>query len=127
MEQERLRFLLDSVILIDHFNACDAASSFIGQHPREVAISAITRAEVLTGFCDAEIALPQAFLSLFPTIGIGQPEADLAARLRREYRWKLPDAFQAAAAMIHGLVLVTRNSRDFSPDRHPFVLIPYVL
>jgi predicted nucleic acid-binding protein len=58
--------------------------------------------------------LPQDFLALFPTLAIAESEADLAAQIRRESRWKLPDAFQAAVAMIHGLLLVTRNSRDFS-------------
>jgi predicted nucleic acid-binding protein len=125
MERKQPSFQRDSVILIDHFNGCDAASTFIGEHPRELAISAITRAEVLTGFSDAEIVLPQDFLAFFPTLASGEPEAHLAAHIRRESRWKLPDAFQAAVAMIHGPILVTRNSRDFSPDRHPFILIPY--
>jgi len=53
--------------------------------------------------------------------------ADLAARLRREHRWKLPDALQVAAAQHHGLRLVTRNTRDFPPERYPFVLVPYVV
>jgi predicted nucleic acid-binding protein len=51
--------------------------------------------------------------------------ADLAARLRREHRWKMPDALQASLAHYHGLSLVTRNTRDFPPDRHPFVVVPY--
>jgi predicted nucleic acid-binding protein len=47
--------------------------------------------------------------------------------LRRTERWKLPDAFQAAIAIQHGLTLVTRNTRDFQPGREPAVLIPYRL
>jgi hypothetical protein len=40
-------------------------------------------------------------------------------------RWKLPDAFQASIAQRNGWRLVTRNSKDFNPSSHDFVLIPY--
>jgi len=58
---------------------------------------------------------------------LAKETADHAAELRRKNKWKLPDAFQAASALDHGLQLVTRNSRDFDPHKHPFVLIPYRL
>lgn len=54
-------------------------------------------------------------------------EADLAASLRQTYHWKLPDAFQAAFAKHHRLKLVTRNTKDFNPSIHYFVVVPYVL
>ncbi|MBI2840298.1 MAG: asparaginase [Acidobacteria bacterium] len=58
---------------------------------------------------------------------IDKTVADLAARLRRETRWRLPDAFQAALAQMNGLRLVTRNSKDFPPQKWSFVVIPYKL
>jgi predicted nucleic acid-binding protein len=51
----------------------------------------------------------------------------LAASLRREHRWKLPDALQAAVAINRRLTLATRNSKDFDPACHTFVAIPYRL
>ena len=43
--------LLDSVILIDHFNGISEATRFIsGLAPARTAISVITRAEILVGF-----------------------------------------------------------------------------
>ncbi len=36
-------------------------------------------------------------------------------------------AFQAAAALHYGALLVTRNTRDFPPERFAFVRVPYVL
>ena len=120
-----MKLLLDSVILIDHFNGIAAATSFISEHQPEVAVSVITRAEVLTGFEPGTLKQATAFLDCFPTLGIDQTTADLAASLRRAHRWKLPDAFQAAIAQQNGLRLVTRNQRDFSPRRHRFVLLPY--
>jgi predicted nucleic acid-binding protein len=41
--------------------------------------------------------------------------------------WKLADSLQAALALSHGLLLVTRNHRHFKPGKHAFVTIPYRL
>lgn len=120
-----LRLLLDSVILIDHFNGRAEATRYLARVAGEAALSVITRAEVLAGFAAEDVSTPEALLDRFPTLGIDRPVADLAARLRREHRWKMPDALQAALARYHGLSLVTRNTRDFPPDRHPFVVVPY--
>jgi|GEM_PF-5947900 len=42
--------LLDSVILIDHFNGIEQATEYLEEVWGVAHISAITRAEVLTGF-----------------------------------------------------------------------------
>ena len=120
-----MRYLVDSVILIDHFNGIDQATTWIGDRYPDLAVSVITRAELLTGFEDGEDAMVASLLDRFPSLPIDQAIADLAARLRRRFNWKLPDAFQAALARYHGLILVTRNTRDFSPDRFDFVEVPY--
>jgi len=120
-----LRYLLDSVILIDHFNGIGEATAYLGETRGEAAVSVITRAEVLAGFDAADAGLAAALLDRFPTLDIDRTVADLAARLRHDLRWKMPDALQAALARHHGLHLVTRNTRDFPPDRYPFVVVPY--
>jgi predicted nucleic acid-binding protein len=122
-----LRFLLDSVILIDHFNGRPEATDCLAWMAAESALSVITRAEVMAGFEEGPAEVASILLDRFPTLGIDLAVADLAARLRREHRWKMPDALQAALARYHGLSLVTRNTRDFPPDRYPFVVVPYVL
>lgn len=122
-----LRLLLDSVILIDHFNGRPEATRYLFSIAGEATLSVITRAEVLAGFDPEDMVTAVSLLDRFPTLGIDQPVADLAARLRREQRWKMPDAFQAALAQYHGLTLATRNTRDFPPDRHRFVVVPYAL
>ena len=48
--------VLDSVILIDHFNAVSQASAYLEQVGESASITAITRAEVLTGFDSADPA-----------------------------------------------------------------------
>ncbi len=120
-----MKLLLDSVILIDHFNGIDAATRFIAENYRQVALSLITRAELLTGFDAGTAEMVAGLLDRFPNLPIEKPIADAAARLRRRHGWKLPDALQAAVARHHALTLVTRNTRDFDPDRHDFVWVPY--
>ena len=120
-----MKYLLDSVILIDHFNGTAAASGFLERYGADSALSVTTRAEVLAGFDDAAVSLAIRLLDAFPTLPMTVEIADTAARLRYTERWKLPDAIQAAIARAHGLILVTRNSRDFQPGGDPEVLIPY--
>ncbi|HEX2642536.1 MAG TPA: PIN domain-containing protein [Thermoanaerobaculia bacterium] len=120
-----LTYLLDSVILIDHFNGWQEATRFLQEHGGEAALSVITRAEVLAGFDPDGSVLATALLDRFPVLAMDLPIANLAARLRREHRWKMPDAVQAALAQYHSLTLVTRNTRDFPPERFPFVMVPY--
>ena len=122
-----MKLLLDSVILIDHLNGAPQATAFLAANHAGAAISVITRAEVLAGIGLPEITPVKSFLDAFVTLGIDKDTADSAAILRREFGWKLPDAFQAALAKQHGLRLVTRNSRDFPAKRHDFVVIPYKL
>lgn len=120
-----MKLLLDSVIVIDHLNGIELATGYLSAHGADCAVSVITRAEVLAGFDDASAALARELLNLFPTLPITLDIADQAARLRRSERWKLPDAFQAALAMHHGLALVTRNTRDFRSGAGLEVVVPY--
>lgn len=120
-----VKYLLDSVILIDHFNGMAVATGFIERYGADSALSVITRAEVLAGFDDGAASVAIRLLDAFPTLPMTTEIADTAARLRRTERWKLPDAIQAAIARAHGLILATRNSRDFQPGGDPEVLIPY--
>ena len=122
-----MRYLLDSVILIDHFNNVAAATGFLEREGARSAVSVITRAEVLAGFEDDVALIAIRLLDAFPALPVTVEIADDAARLRRSARWKLPDAIQAAIARAHGLTLVTRNTRDFQPGGDPEVLIPYRL
>ena len=128
MEFSVIARLLDSVILIDHLNGIKKATQFIIElNPLETAISVITRAEILTGLGKTEQAAVIPLLDQYQLLIIDKAIADLAAGLRREYGWKLPDAFQAALAQYHKIKLVTRNSKDFNPQKHNFVEIPYRL
>lgn len=118
---------MDSVILIDHLNGVEAATRFLERNAERVAVSVITRAEVLAGARPRTVARLKRLLDLFPTLDISSEIADLAAAMRRKHRWKLPDAFQAALARHHRLRLATRDTRDFKPATHRFVVVPYAI
>ena len=119
--------LADSVIMIDHFNGIPAATAYLLNMQGRLAISVITRAEVLTGFEGGERQLARRLLDRFPILIIDRPIADLAATLRRQNRWKMPDALQAALAKHHKLKLATRDTDDFPLKRYRFVTVPYTI
>ena len=126
MEFTMIERLIDSVIIIDHLNGIEKATHFIlNIDPRQTAISVITRAEILTGIDENEQAEIIHLLDHYKLLIIDKSIADLAAKLRRKYGWKLPDAFQAALAQYHKVKLSTRNTKDFQPQKHDFVEIPY--
>ncbi|RLB36043.1 MAG: PIN domain nuclease [Deltaproteobacteria bacterium] len=123
-----LERLLDSVILIDHLNDIDQATKFIlSLDPEKTAISVITRAEILVGIEESDEGLVKAFLDQYYLFGIDKEIADLAATLRKNHSWKLPDAFQAAISINNNIKLTTRNTKDFDPAKHSFIEIPYSL
>ena len=119
------RYLLDSVIIIDHFNGVEAATDFLAANGGDCSISVIARAETLAGFTSESEPLARELLDSFATLPVTVEVADAAARLRRTQRWKLPDAIQAAIALQEGLTLVTRNTRDFRDNSPVSVEIPY--
>ena len=120
--------LLDSVIIIDHFNDVLPAKEFLlSLDPQKTAISVISFAEILTGLDEDGERKARPLLSSFEMLEIDAAVAEKAAALRRQHGWKLPDAFQAAIALRHGIKLCTRNTKDFNPQKHSFVEIPYLL
>ena len=82
--------------------------------------------EVMVGATgDIEVAT-RSFLSSFDVIALDEEIAVRAVDLRRNHHIKLPDAIILATAQPHAMLLVTRNTRDFSAD-DPSVRMPYRL
>ena len=124
----RAVYLLDTVIVIDHLNGIVSATEWLREEASgRAVISVITRAEVLAGIEKNELEKMSVLIDSFECLTIGVSAADMAAKLRRKNQWKLPDAFQAALAIMNGLKLVTRNTKDFPPDRYSFVNVPYTI
>lgn len=122
-----LQYLIDSTILIDHLNGISKATKWLsGLEFDEAAVSVITRAEVLVRAGEKEEAV-KLFLDGYRCLPIDASTADLAAKLRNQWRWKLPDAFQAALAEKHSLIFVTRDKKDFGKASELTIKVPYEL
>ena len=80
------RYLLDSVIIIDHFNGVEAATDFLAANGGDCSISVVTRAETLAGFTSESEPLARELLDSFATLPVTVEVADAAARLRRAQR-----------------------------------------
>jgi hypothetical protein len=120
-----MNYLIDTVILIDHLNGITKATQWLKKN-KDSYISPITRVEVLTGAEEKEKHSIKILLDSFQTLEITDAVADLSADLRKKHKLKLPDALQAALAIINKVALATRNTKDFNEDMG-FVKIPYKL
>jgi len=116
--------LFDSTILIDFLNDVDGAREAL-KDSTQPAISVITWIEVLAGARTAPAEeSARDLLSTFHVFQVTGRVATAAVTARRERRLKLPDAIIWATARVHGLMLVTRNTKDFPAD-DPWIRVPY--
>lgn len=120
-----MRLCLDTNILIDVLKGEPSALAWLEQQQRP-AISLITWMEVLVGCQPDEAPLVQRWLEGFDRIAVDPCVAEAAVLLRREHALKLPDAIILASSRCSGLVLATRNTKDF-PLRFEGVMHPYEL
>jgi predicted nucleic acid-binding protein len=117
--------LFDTNILIDYLRGIDAARDELAYYT-EKCISIITWMEVMAGAVPETEDRTRAFLASFETIELDGQIAERAVSLRKTHRIKLPDAIIWATADINGLLLVTRNVKDF-PQSDPGIRCPYQL
>ncbi len=115
--------LLDTNIIIDFLAGIPAAEQVVLRYP-ESAISVITWIEVLAGESPDHEESTRRVLRTFPQISLSGKIANEAAQVRRTARLKLPDAIILATAYVEGRVLLTRNTKDFSPSSSS-VRFPY--
>ncbi len=81
--------------------------------------------EILVGaVTDEEESEIREFLRRFRVHPVDKGVAERAVDIRRREKIRLPDAIIWATAQHLGLLLVTRNTRDF-PTRNPGIRIPY--
>ena len=121
-------FAFDANILIDALGGFGPAQFEISravQLEERAWISRMAWIEVLSKGAPETAAWAEQFLSAFGMDEIDSTIAARAAALRRDRpRLKSPDAIILASAQVHDRVLVTRNTKDFSPGT-PGVRIPY--
>jgi predicted nucleic acid-binding protein len=112
-------------ILIDYLNAVPPARTELRRY-REKALSIITWMEVMVGASPDLETVTRGFLGGFEIVAVGEQIAECAVDLRRSHRIRLPDAILWATAQAHGMILVTRNIKDF-PAADPGIRAPYEL
>jgi predicted nucleic acid-binding protein len=120
-----MKALFDSNILIDYLNGIAAAKKEFQLYESR-AISVVTWMEVMAGGELDGDEITRGFLASFEIIAVTESVAERAVKLRREKRMKLPDAIILASAIEHGLLFVTRNTKDFD-SRWPGVRMPYTV
>ena len=103
--------LVDTDVFIDHLRGASALKP--GRH--RLHYSVLTRAELFAGTTGTD--LPARLLAPFRELPVDRAVAERAGRIRRETGIRMPDALIAATAAEHGLALITRNAKDFSPVR----------
>jgi len=119
-----MKAVLDTNILVDYLLGLEQAKEEMARY-EGLAISIITWMEVLVGARDeAEAETLRSFLEGFEVLPLDAQIANRAVDIRRSTRIRLPDAVVWASAQARGLLLVTRNTRDFPPG-DPGVRVPY--
>ncbi len=117
--------LFDTNILIDYLRGIPQARAECDKHS-DRAVSIVTWMEVMAGSTAANEADARSCLLNFYTLPLTAEVAERAFLLRRAGRIKLPDAIIQATSEVAGRILITRNTRDFSPGT-PGVRIPYTV
>ncbi len=119
-----MRAIIDSDVLIDYLQGIDKARRELDRYAQRE-ISIISWMEVMTGAdSPAEENACREFLDTFTVHQLSVEIAAEAVRIRKQFRVRLPDAIVWATARTNSCLLVTRNSKDFSP-KEPGVRIPY--
>lgn len=122
-----MAYLLDTVIIIDHFAEFAAATQLVERlATNEVAVSVITYMETYQGVlrsADRPSAQAKftAFMEATPILPFSPGAARICAELREQLRRdgkrvraRALDLLTAAIALEHALSLVTRNVRDYA-------------
>jgi predicted nucleic acid-binding protein len=118
--------LLDTNVLIDVLRGEEVALEWLRGHAAGSAISVITWIEILVGCREQESQPVRTWLEGFRRLDLDQAVASEAVICRQQRGLKVPDAIILATARCHGLILATRNERDFPPENGQ-VICPYRL
>ena len=121
--------LLDTDVAIDYLRGVPVAVDFVQRHEQEIALSAVTVAELFAGVrAGQETTELEEFIRLFPVIPVDLEIAKSAGLHRRDFGPShgtgLADGMLAATADLHTLGLKTLNTRHypmFQGLRAPYV------
>jgi predicted nucleic acid-binding protein len=112
------RYLIDSNVIIDYtaLRLPEKGSDFVENlFDTDFLISVATKIEVL-GFNDVpeKLVAMEEFVNSATTLSLDELVTKQTINLRREYKkLKLGDAIIAATALVHNLIVISRNVSDF--------------
>jgi predicted nucleic acid-binding protein len=109
-------YVMDTNIVIDALDTMTPNSVRQKINLIEPVISIITYIEALGWHkvTPAQLQLLQIFMNKATILQLDEQVAETAVLIRQNKKVKLGDAIIAATAIVHGLVLVTRDVGDFS-------------
>lgn len=110
-----MSFLVDTNILIYHFNGNERASDFLEKESGNYAISFVTFVELLSfpDLADDISVKIREFLDSLEVIAVDTKIIEVCIKNRKQKKIKLADNIIAATAQTRGLLLITRNMDDF--------------
>ncbi len=109
-----MRYLLDSNIIIYYLNGDKNIYQFIKKYKSISTISLITYYEVLNySFSNEEERIVRDFLDGFEIINISKNIINRALENRKVKKIKMADNLILSTVQLFGLILVTRNTKDF--------------
>lgn len=94
----------------------------------EVYLSIINKIELL-GFNGPtkEMEALTAFVNAVTVLSLSDEVAEKTIWVRKQKRIKLPDAIIAATALVHDLIVITRNTKDFDNIKGVKVVNPHTV
>jgi predicted nucleic acid-binding protein len=128
---EQSQYLIDTNVVIDYLGQKLPTSGmeFVSDVIDNISnVSAVTKIEVL-GF-NAPSEHYQVLIDFMNDSTIWHLTdniIDVSIEVRKKHKTKLPDAIIAATALVHGLIIVSRNVKDFQNIDGPTCVNPHDL
>ena len=124
------RYLLDSNTVIDYIAGLypDKTEQWLNQLiDEEINVSIITKIEVLSFDPDKDdnYTVLVDFFEASNLLELTNDIVNKTIQIRQKQKIKLPDAVIASTALVNGLALVSRNTKDFKSIPNLEVLNPY--
>ena len=118
--------VLDTNVLIHALSGTHPVAARTVEEARAhgLAISIITKIEVLTKVPPGQEEATDTLLKQCSVINLTPEIANLAVQLRKRYKLRTPDAIICATALAAERRLVTFNSKDFRVGMHSVYLAP---
>jgi len=124
------RYLLDSNAVIDYIAGLysEKAVQWLNQIvDEEINVSVLTKIEVLSFDPDKDSCYPVLvdFFEISNIFELTEEIVNKTIQIRQKQKIKLPDAVIASTALMKGLILVSRNTKDFKNIPDLEVVNPY--